>query len=838
MPDYLKKYGHRVLKNGYEPVPIKPGTKAPEGIDYSHKRLPEITHKHVDRWAANGFAHGGIGIRARHTPLYDIDCQWQEEIDACIKDAEELIGFAVLRYGAAPKVGIPYRSEVPFSKIQSKAFKDPNGKKAQVEFLGDGQQWVAHAIHPDTKKPYKWPYEKMNPIQMRRDELDIVRKEAAEECCRRFEERCIGRGWERWKSKSQSTAVTTYGSNHDPDDITGSVPLGLSIEEVRRWLEKLPNDESVEYEDNYNLNPDTPNYRNVIFAVWHETEGSEEGHDAVLEWSEKSSKHEQEEGRFEKLWGSADHEDRDNPVTFRYIIKCVQVREETEKRERFEEYLQSLDDVDDRYDLKELIEKIAGTRFDPLDLNQLANAVKAANTRINRVTLPIGEVKKMLYHKPTEDDLPAWVKPWVYVQHSNRFFNPTTGMELEPKAFDSTFSRYLGGASAVDFALNKAEIKVYYTQMYNPAAEETFWFEGHERINYFSDRLMPKLPGKLSKTENAAVNTVEAHIRHMLASKRERALFTSWLAYIVQTNDRPNWAVVLKGVEGDGKSFFAELMSSVFGSTNVRMLDATQLEDKYTGWAVGQLFCFIEELRIQGHSRYEIVNKIKPFISNTAINVHRKNIDPFTALNTTAYMAATNFPDAVPINDNDRRWFVLYSRWQTGEQIRQFRNENPGYFDKLFAAARQHSGALRQWLMNYELHPEFDPKGIAPLTRARQQMIDLSKSDTQKALDDALEDDDQPRIGREMIVASDLIKYLFDATEEMVKTGAVTKLLTNNGYTALPHRLRMESGSDNKDTIWVRNPKLIPVKNQSVQRAGVLKFLAARQRKINHNDEI
>ena len=53
------------------------------------------------------------------------------------------------------------------------------------------------------------------------------------------------------------------------------------------------------------------------------------------------------------------------------------------------------------------------------------------------------------------------------------------------------------------------------------------------------------------------------------------------------------------------------------------------------------------------------MNRIKPLISNDTIEIHPKNINPFNAPNTTAYIASTNFPNALPLNDNDRRYFVL-----------------------------------------------------------------------------------------------------------------------------------------------------------------------------------
>src|SRR5262245_15876103 len=48
------------------------------------------------------------------------------------------------------------RADRPFKKI-ARSLTAPDGSAGQkLEFLGDGQQVVAHGIHPDTKQPYTW----------------------------------------------------------------------------------------------------------------------------------------------------------------------------------------------------------------------------------------------------------------------------------------------------------------------------------------------------------------------------------------------------------------------------------------------------------------------------------------------------------------------------------------------------------------------------------------------------------------------------------------------------------------------------------------------------------
>ena len=67
----------------------------------------------------------------------------------------------LVRIGAPPKRLLLYRTDTPFRKMRSRAFTlpgdKPGDKAHQIEFLCDGQQFVAYGIHPGTGRPYDWP---------------------------------------------------------------------------------------------------------------------------------------------------------------------------------------------------------------------------------------------------------------------------------------------------------------------------------------------------------------------------------------------------------------------------------------------------------------------------------------------------------------------------------------------------------------------------------------------------------------------------------------------------------------------------------------------------------
>jgi Bifunctional DNA primase/polymerase, N-terminal len=144
-----------LVELGYEPVPIKPGTKAPTWAGWQDGHPPVRYLRTASSW--------GVGILCRSTPAIDLDVCDRALVHLLIELADDVIGGAPVRYGQAPKALIPFNAEAPFPKVLSRWFALPgedyraDGYKAhRCEVLGDGQQFVAYAVHPGTGRPYRW----------------------------------------------------------------------------------------------------------------------------------------------------------------------------------------------------------------------------------------------------------------------------------------------------------------------------------------------------------------------------------------------------------------------------------------------------------------------------------------------------------------------------------------------------------------------------------------------------------------------------------------------------------------------------------------------------------
>ncbi|MCR8724149.1 PriCT-2 domain-containing protein [Frigidibacter sp. ROC022] len=155
---WMARVGARLVNNGYAILPIAPGTKKPGQFaraawhDYpqwNRHATRATTEIEVATWST--WPGCGVGIVGGAVAALDIDIAEDGELALRIERlARERLGDTpALRIGKQPKRLLVYRATEPFAGI----------RRAPLEMLCLGQQFVAYAEHPDTGRPYAWPDE-------------------------------------------------------------------------------------------------------------------------------------------------------------------------------------------------------------------------------------------------------------------------------------------------------------------------------------------------------------------------------------------------------------------------------------------------------------------------------------------------------------------------------------------------------------------------------------------------------------------------------------------------------------------------------------------------------
>ena len=149
MTSRYAQYGPALVEAGYDITPVKgkaaylPGwsDRPPEALDYQ-------THADASIGVLTGGAHNLVAV-----DIDVLDPFTEGQIETLISDE---LGEAPRRIGNAPKSLFLFRCTEPFLKTRTGVY-DIDGDDSAVEVLGEGQQFVASGIHPDTLKPYRWP---------------------------------------------------------------------------------------------------------------------------------------------------------------------------------------------------------------------------------------------------------------------------------------------------------------------------------------------------------------------------------------------------------------------------------------------------------------------------------------------------------------------------------------------------------------------------------------------------------------------------------------------------------------------------------------------------------
>lgn len=151
-------------------------------------------------------------------------------------------------------------------------------------------------------------------------------------------------------------------------------------------------------------------------------------------------------------------------------------------------------------------------------------------------------------------------------------------------------------------------------------------------------------------------------IKHMVGGHDlEMERFINWLAYIFQTKDKSGTSWVLQGIPGTGKGvFYHRILRPLFGEEYVPMKILRNMEDQYNLYMKKALFLIVDEFHMASASSrvMKIADELKSNITEPTITVRAMRSNPDTLKSYTNYIFLSNRPDAINIEENDRRYNV------------------------------------------------------------------------------------------------------------------------------------------------------------------------------------
>lgn len=292
----------------------------------------------------------------------------------------------------------------------------------------------------------------------------------------------------------------------------------------------------------------------------------------------------------------------------------------------------------------------------------------------------------------------------------------------------------------------------------------------------------------ISRHEPGDVTPWLDHLSRVLPVARDRDIINSYMAFNAQKPGvQIGWAPVIQSLEGAGKTAFQRIMQAMVGRVYLHSPKAEDLVEgggKFNAWIRNKLVIVVNELRVGANDKRDLVEILKPLITDDYIETQSKGIDQEMFDNCTNWIMFTNYQDAIPINANSRRFCVMYSALQSVDDLRNAGMDGD-YFNRLYAWLRNGgASAVVEWLQRYPIPDEFNPARYAtraPQSSSHAEVLEASRTPIEQHIMAAVEGGLQGFRGG-WLSSIALSNFLHEQSVRVPGPRTIAKALENLGY--------------------------------------------------------
>lgn len=332
-------------------------------------------------------------------------------------------------------------------------------------------------------------------------------------------------------------------------------------------------------------------------------------------------------------------------------------------------------------------------------------------------------------------------KDCVYVVGQHKVLVGRYGL-LGPDPFKAWFGGYGFAVRSGNAATKNAFEAFTENQLYDFKKAHSTCFRPEEKpgeilvqngLTYVNTYYPPE-----TKSLEGDVSIFLEFLNKLLPDEHDRLIMLSYMAACVQNPGvKFQWAPLVQGVEGNGKTFLATTMTHALGEAYTHTVNPQDLSSRFTGWLDRKLLIIVEEVYLNG--KLEAQEALKPLITNARVEIQFKQGNQFTGDNRANFFLFSNYKDAVKKSPADRRYCVLYSAQQSKHDLERDGMSGP-YFPELYRWARADGFAyINHYLQNFNIPSHLNPADLchrAPITSSTNEAIKISvASEAQEILE-------------------------------------------------------------------------------------------------------
>ena len=339
-----------------------------------------------------------------------------------------------------------------------------------------------------------------------------------------------------------------------------------------------------------------------------------------------------------------------------------------------------------------------------------------------------------------------YFKGCIYVQEVHRIFVPS-GALLKPDQFNATYGGYSfqfddGGKNTRKAfeAFVESQVVKY------PKAEsgcfkpdrtpgELIRQEGRVLVNTYTPVVTKRMKGDVTPFLN--------HLIKVLPNERDQTILLSFMANCLQNKGvKFQWAPLLQGTPGNGKTLFTRCMIAAIGKKYAHMPRSSEIGEKYNAWVFDKLFIGVEDVYVP-EKKWEILEILKPMITGTELERRAMQTDQTMHDICCNFIFNSNHKDAIRKTENDRRFSVFFTAQQSlADLVRD--GMDGDYFPDLYDWLKLDGYAIvTDFLYNYQAPEEFNLRAMqsrAPETSSTGEAISISLGGVEQEILEAIDE--------------------------------------------------------------------------------------------------
>lgn len=340
-----------------------------------------------------------------------------------------------------------------------------------------------------------------------------------------------------------------------------------------------------------------------------------------------------------------------------------------------------------------------------------------------------------------------YFKGCVYIQELHRVFTPN-GSLLKSEQFNATYGGYSfqlddGG----DKVTRKAWEAFTESQIVRYPKAEAMAFrpldepgslikeDGRVLVNAYLPVETPRITGD--------AEPFLTHLAKVLPNEHDRNILVAYMAACIQHKGvKFQWAPLIQGVEGNGKTLFTRCVAFAIGDRYTHLPPSNELAEKFNEWLFNKIFIGVEDVYVPDHKK-EIIEVLKPMITNNRLAKRAMQQAQVMGDNYANFILNSNHKDGIRKTRNDRRFSVFYCAQQLDTDLARDGMDG-SYFPELYNWLKADGYAIvADYLATYAIPDELNPAGAchrAPETSSTNEALFASMGGIEQEIVEAIEE--------------------------------------------------------------------------------------------------